>query len=611
MSAPQSASRTSDQRSHTRAGARTGNVRVVLRALAYLRSYKADVTGATIALLIVSAATLATPQFIRIAIDGGIAARQPRVILLSVLGLLGVAVVRGFFSFIEGFLAERASQGVAYDLRDGLFTHIGHLSFSFYDKVQTGQLLTRLTNDVEQIRTFAGSGIAQMTASVVMLLGTIGLLLALNVTLTLAVLGTIVPIVLLLGYFVRGIAPMFRAVQQALGKLNSVLQQDLAGVRTIRAYGREAYEDQRYGAVNTDLLERYIVTVRAIANNFPFVFLFANIGTLAVIWIGGLQVIGGRLSIGELIAFNSYLAFLVQPLLTVGFLAAGLSRAAASTVRVFEVLDAPLEVQDVPGAITLPPVTGRVEFQDVCFRYPGTERDVLHEVSFTIEPGQTVALLGATGSGKSTLVNLIPRFYDATDGTVRIDGHDVRSVTLESLRRQIGVVLQEVRLFAGTVRENIAYGRPEASPGEIEQAARAAQADAFIRELSEGYDTVIGERGVTLSGGQRQRVAIARALLVDPRILILDESTSAVDTLTEAAIRAALQRLRERRAHTVFIIAQRVSTVRHADLILVMDHGRIAASGTHDVLLRESPLYNAILGSQLEDSSDDLSLAAG
>src|SRR5690242_7143081 len=305
----------------TRAPARAGGLRPVFRAFGYLRSYKADTIGATISLMLVSAATLATPQFIRVAIDDGIAGRRPGVILFAVLGLVGIAVVRGLFAFVQGFLAERASQGVAYDLRDGLFSHIGRLSFSYYDKVQTGQLLTRLTNDVEQIRTFAGSGIAQMTASVVMLLGTIGLLLALNVTLTLAVLGTIVPIVLLLGYFVRGIAPMFRAVQQALGKLNSVLQQDLAGVRTIRAYGRETYEDQRYGAVNTDLLDRYIVTVRAIANNFPFVFLFANIGTLVVIWIGGLQVIGGRLSIGELIAFNSYLAFLVQPLLTVGFLA--------------------------------------------------------------------------------------------------------------------------------------------------------------------------------------------------------------------------------------------------------------------------------------------------
>jgi ATP-binding cassette subfamily B protein len=590
--------------------ARTSGVHALLRALAYLRAYKRDTAGAIAALIIVSAATLATPQFIRIAIDGGIAARRPKIILLAVAGFIGVAAVRGAFAFAQGYLAERASQGVAYDLRDGLFAHIGRLSFSFYDKVQTGQLLTRLTNDVEQIRTFAGSGVVQLAAAVVMLLGAIGLLLELNARLTLAVLLTIVPIVLLLGWFVRTIAPMFRAVQQTIGRLNAVLQQDLAGVRTIRAYGRELTEDARYGAVNDELLDRYVVTVRAISNNFPLVFLFANAGTVVVIWIGGLQVIGHTLSIGELIAFNSYLAFLVQPLLTLGFLSAGLSRAVASSVRVFDVLDAPLEVHDTPGAVPLAPVTGRVEFRNVCFRYPGTDRDVLHDVSFTVQPGQTVALLGATGSGKSTLVNLIPRFYDVTEGGVLIDGQDVRGVTLESLRRQIGIVLQEVRLFAGTVRENIAYGRPDAPMEAVEHAARAAQADAFIRELADGYETVIGERGVTLSGGQRQRIAIARALLVDPRLLILDESTSAVDAVTEAAIRAALDRLRRGRGHTVFIIAQRVSTVRHADLILVVDAGRVAARGTHDELVRESPLYNAILGSQLEGSADDATLAA-
>jgi ATP-binding cassette subfamily B protein len=590
--------------------ARTSGVHALIRALAYLRAYKRDTAGAILSLIIVSAATLATPQFIRIAIDGGIAARRPMVILLAVAGFVGVAAVRGAFAFAQGYLAERASQGVAYDLRDGLFAHIGRLSFSFYDKVQTGQLLTRLTNDVEQIRTFAGSGVVQLAAALVMLLGAIGLLLELNARLTLAVLLTIVPIVVLLARFVRTIAPMFRAVQQTLGRLNAVLQQALMGVRTIRAYGQELSEDARYGTVNDELLGRYVVTVRAISNNFPLVFLFANVGTVVVIWVGGLQVIGHTLSIGELIAFNSYLAFLVQPLLTLGFLSAGLSRAVASSVRVFDVLDAPLEVHDTAGAVPLAHVTGRVEFRDVCFRYPGTDRDVLHDVSSTVQPGQTVALLGATGSGKSTLVNLIPRFYDVTEGSVLINGQDVRDVTLESLRRQIGVVLQEVRLFAGTVRENIAYGRPDAPMEEVERAARAAQADTFIRELADGYETVIGERGVTLSGGQRQRIAIGRALLVDPRLLILDESTSAVDAVTEAAIRAALDRLRRGRGHTVFIIAQRVSTVRHADLILVLDAGRVAARGTHDELVRESPLYNAILGSQLEGSADDATLAA-
>lgn len=302
-------------------------------------------------------------------------------------------------------------------------------------------------------------------------------------------------------------------------------------------------------------------------------------------------------------AFNSYLAFLLQPILTIGFLSASISRAGASSLRVFEVLDTEVEVRDKPDAIPLPPIHCRVEFEDVSFRYPGSEREILEDISFCIEPGQTVAILGTTGSGKSTLVNLIPRFYDATDGAVKLDGHDVRDVTLSSLRSQIGVVLQETRLFSGSVRDNIAFGKPDATDEEVREAARDAQADDFIRELPEGYDTVIGERGLGLSGGQRQRVAIARALLVDPRLLILDDSTSAVDAETEARLGETLDRLMRERSRTVFVIAQRVSTVRDADLILVLDEGKIAARGTHEELRRDSELYNEILGSQLVEQT--------
>jgi ATP-binding cassette, subfamily B, multidrug efflux pump len=308
---------------------------------------------------------------------------------------------------------------------------------------------------------------------------------------------------------------------------------------------------------------------------------------------------GNRLSIGELVAFNTYLGFLLFPIFTIGFLAAGISRAGASSLRVFEVLDAPLEVQDAPEAVPLPPISCRVEFDDVRFRYPGDEREILRSIDFEAEPGQTVAILGTTGSGKSTLVNLIPRFYDVTGGRVLLDGHDVRDVTLASLRSQVGVVMQSSLLFSGPVRDNIAYGKPAATQGEIEEAARAARADDFIRALPQAYDTVIGERGVGLSGGQRQRIAIARALLIDPRLLILDDSTSAVDAETEAAIQESLDRLIHDSRRTVFVIAQRISTVRDADLILVLDEGEIGAIGTHEELLRESELYNEILGSQL------------
>jgi ATP-binding cassette, subfamily B, multidrug efflux pump len=312
-------------------------------------------------------------------------------------------------------------------------------------------------------------------------------------------------------------------------------------------------------------------------------------------------VMGGSLSIGELIAFNAYLAFLLQPILTIGFLAAAISRAGASAKRIFDVLDAPSDIQDRPGARPLPSLAGEVVYDQVSFRYPGADADVLCDVSFSVQPGQTVALLGTTGAGKSTLVNLLPRFYDVTRGSVRIDGYDVRDVTLDSLRCQISIVLQEALLFGGSVRDNIAYGKPDATQAEIEAAARAAQAHAFIAELPRGYETLVGERGIGLSGGQRQRLAIARALLVDPCLLILDDSTSAVDTETEAAIREALDRLIHARRRTVFVIAQRINTVRDADLILVLDDGGVAAQGRHEDLLRDSELYNQILGSQLRD----------
>jgi ATP-binding cassette subfamily B multidrug efflux pump len=577
----------------------TGGLEAVRRALLYLRSYKGEAFGAFLALLLASGASLVTPQLIAYAIDSGIAPRRLGVILLAVGGLAGAALLRGLFTFLQGYLAERASQGVAYDLRNDLFAKIERLGFGYYDRVETGQLVTRLTSDVEQIRSFAGNGVVQLAAAVVMLVGTTTLLVVLDWQLALVALAIVPAIFVLLLRFVRRIGPLFRVVQQTLGRLNSVLQEDLSGIRVIRTFSREEYEAGRYSSVNEELLGKNLETVRTFSNNFPFVFLLANLGTLLIVLFGGLQVMGGRLSIGELVAFNTYLGFLLFPIFTIGFLAAGISRAGASSLRVFEVLEAPLEVQDAPGAVPLPPIRCRVEFDDVHFRYPGDEREILRGISFAAEPGQTVAILGTTGSGKSTLVNLIPRFYDVSGGAVRLDGHDVRDVTLASLRGQIGIVLQSALLFSGPVRANIAYGKPGATQEEIEAAARAAQADDFIRALPEGYDTVVGERGVGLSGGQRQRIAIARALLIDPRLLILDDSTSAVDAETEAAIQEALDRMMRDARRTVFVIAQRISTVRDADLILVLDNGEVAAMGTHEELLHDSELYNEILGSQL------------
>jgi ATP-binding cassette, subfamily B, multidrug efflux pump len=397
--------------------------------------------------------------------------------------------------------------------------------------------------------------------------------------------------------FVRRLAPMFRGRQQKLAALNTVLQENVAGVRVVRAFAREPYEIERYAAANQALLDQGLQVRRTVANVFPLMFSIGTIGVGFVTWAGCVQIINGQLTVGELVAFNSYIFLLLGPLTTLGFGAQQIAQSSASAERLFEVLDAPEDVAEKPGATALPRLEGRVELVDVHLRYPGETRETLTGVSFTVEPDTTVAIVGATGSGKTSVVNLIPRFYDASSGRVLVDGHDVRDVTLESLRGQVGFVMQDSVLFSGTVRENIAYGRPEATLADVESAARSAQAAEFIAELPEGYDTRIGERGVKLSGGQRQRIAIARALLVDPRILVMDDSTSSVDSTTEAAIRAQLERLMQGR--TSFVVAQRMSTARKADVVLVMDGGRIVDSGTHAELLERSCLYAEIAASQL------------
>ncbi len=574
--------------------------RPIVRALGYLRRYRLESAGAFVSLLLVTTANLAAPQLVKVAIDDGLATRRSAVVLASVLGLLGIALGRGLFNFLQGYLAERASQGVAFDLREALFARIQRLSFSYYDKAQTGQLLVRLTNDVEQVRMFVGLGVIQLAASAVMLIGCAVILFATNALLALATIATIAPILWVLRGFVRKMGPLFARVQGSLGRLNTTLQEDLRGIRVVRAFAAEEREVARYGESNAALQEQNIQLIDTISSTFPFVFLFANLGTLVVVGLGGVQIFQGRLTLGGLIAFNSYLGFLLMPIMTLGFIAALLSRASVSAHRIFELLDTAVDVSDAPGARPLPPVEGLVEFRDVHFKYAGGERDILAGVSFVAKPGQLVAILGTTGSGKSTIVNLIPRFYDVTSGAVTVDGHDVRHVTLSSLRSQIGIVLQDALLFSGPVRDNIAYGRPDATLDQIKAAAEAAQAAAFIEALPQGYDTVVGERGVGLSGGQRQRIAIARALLTNPHLLILDDSTSAVDVETEAAIQAALDRLMRDKRRTAIVIAQRISTVRDADLIVVLDEGRVAAQGRHEDLLASSELYNDILGSQLQ-----------
>ncbi len=574
-------------------------MRPLFRVLGYMRSYWHFALSAFLSMLLVSAANLVSPQLIAGAIDQGITPGNLGAVLAFAGGLVGLALGRGVFNFAQGYLAERTSQGVAYDLRNRIYGQLQTLSFSFHDQSQTGQLMTRVTSDVELVRMFTGQMFIQVLSAIIMVFGTATILLVMNWRLALLVLAVLPLMFISVGYFMRGAQPLFIGVQQRLPALNTILQENLAGVRVVKAFVRERYEADRYFRANEDLLNQNLKVVRVFSAAFPLTFFVASLGTIAVIWFGGNQVISGEITIGELVAFNTYLGFLMFPAFMLGMVSAGIARAGASAKRVFEVIDAQSEVEDKPGALPLPPVSGRVSFEAVSFRYVGMERDVLHSVSFVAEPGQTVAIVGTTGAGKSTIINLIPRFYDVSGGRVAIDGHDVRDVQLESLRRQIGMVLQDTVLFSGTIRENIAYGAPDASLDDVVRVAKLAQAHEFILAQPEAYDTRIGEGGIGLSGGQMQRIAIARALLLDPKVLILDDSTSSVDAETEYQIQRSLDELMEDR--TSFVIAQRVSTVRRADMILVLDQHSIVGRGTHEELLTTNALYGEIVASQLQD----------
>lgn len=445
-----------------------------------------------------------------------------------------------------------------------------------------------------------GTSLIQVVSSLVTVITISVIVLVMNWRLALITLAMVPLAAILLAHFLTTNQKLFGLVQQQLGDLNAVLQENLIGIRVVKAFGRELSETSRYAQLNDELVTANMRTISAIRNTFPLIFLLSNLITLAVVGYGGSQVIGGAFTIGELVAFNSYLMFILQPILLVGFAAPVIAQAAASAERVYEVVDAQIEIRNRPGAVPLQNYTGRITFEAVHFRYPGAVTEALKGISFEAKPKELIAILGSTGSGKSTIVNLLPRFYDVTAGAVRIDGHDVRDLTLESLRSQIGIVFQETTLFSGTLRDNIAYAAPNALMEAVIAAAKTAQIHDFITSLPEGYQTLVGERGVGLSGGQKQRIAIARTLLANYRILILDDSTSAVDAKTAAQIQESLDNLMRHKTCTVFVIAQRISTVRNADRILLMDKGRLIAQGTHDQLMLNSPLYGLILESQVK-----------
>ena len=575
----------------------------LFRCMGYLRPYWAFVAGSYLLLLINNGITLGMPLIIRSIVDRGIRGSDIGTIQRGVVALMALTLVRGASIFFSGRWTEIASRNVSYDLRNAIHDKLQSLSFSYHDRAETGQLLTRAISDVDRVRFLTGRAFVRLTEVTTLILGVAISMMVMDLRLALLTL-SLVPF---LAYgalsFGRRYRPLSQAIQQQVSALTTSLEQNLRGARIVKAFAQEPAEIRRFDEGNAGLFELNVTTSRLRALNLPLLRLIASAGMILILLYGGQLVIRGRLTIGELVAFTTYVGQLLVPVRRLGMVVAAIAQAVASGERVFEILDARSEVEDLPNARPIDEVRGHVRFEHVSFRYFG-RRLVLQDVDLEVQPGQVVALLGATGSGKSTVISLLPRFYDPTEGRILLDGHDIRRVLISSLRAQIGTVLQDTTLFATTVRENIAFGRPSATAAEIIAAARAASAHEFIVELPQGYDTPVGERGANLSGGQKQRIAIARALLKDPRILILDDATSSVDVDTEAVIQEALSRLMEGR--TSFVIAQRLSTVRRADQVLILDRGQIVARGTrtaehtaHDELLRTSGLYAEIYHRQL------------
>jgi ATP-binding cassette subfamily B multidrug efflux pump len=542
---------------------------------------------------------LAIPRLIQRIIDQGVHARDRSVILETAAAMLGISALSAVAAIANNGLSVRVGEGVARDLREALFLRIQRYSFGNLDRQRTGLLMVRLTSDVSAVKTLVQISLRIGTRAPLMMLGSLALMITTSRSLALTMLPLLLLTTGLIVFFVLRMEPLFRTVQQKLDVLNGVLQENIAGVRLVKALVRADFEGERFAAANAAMTERSVRVMRFMSTMTPALTMCVNAGVVVVIWAGGMQSIRGGLTVGQVVAFTNYLLTTMTPLIMMTMLSNTWAAGLASSRRLDDVLDSVPDVRDAPGATPLPPSGPlSVRFDDVSFTYRGEGAEaVLRGVSLSATAGQTVAILGATGAGKSTLVHLIPRFYDVSSGRVLVGERDVRELTQDSLIAAVGVVPQETVLFSGTVRDNIRYGRPGATDEEVVAAAKAAQAHGFIERLPQGYDSRVEQRGANLSGGQKQRIAIARALLVRPRILILDDSTSAVDVETETRIQDALAV--DRAERITFVVAQRISTVLTADKIVVLDRGRVAAEGTHRELLSSSAVYREIYDSQL------------
>ena len=570
------------------------------RIFNYLKPYTKEAVLSMVFLGLVVVLDLSIPRMVQTLVDQGIANQDMDLILRTSLMMIGASILSAAMMIGNTVYAVRASRGIEADIREAMFKKIQTFSFGNLDDLSSSQLLTRLTSDLNQIRSMVTTTLRMFTRAPLMMVGSLSIMWATNPQLTKYVL-LLMPIAgVFITFFIQYLQPLFTKTQEKLDQLNRVLEENLSGIRIVKAFVRRDHEGERFNKANTELTEVSVRINQLIGVLFPITILIMNLGIVAIIYFGGIQIVQGTTTVGTIMAFTNYVFSAMFPLMMLSMMAGQISYAEASAKRIMQVLDSEPEIQNKPEAVHLDDVTGRVEFQNVSFSYRDDGGDpVLRDVSFIAKPGETVAILGSTGSGKSSLIHLISRFYDVSGGRVLVDDHDIRDLEIKSLRKHIGISLQEAVLFSGTIKDNIRYGRPNATEEEVIEAAKAAQAHEFITGFPQGYDTTVGQRGVNLSGGQKQRLAIARALLVKPAILILDDSTSAVDVETETKIEEALEELIA--DTTSFIIAQRISTVLNADKILILDDGRIVAEGNHTQLMDTSPIYREIYDSQLGD----------
>lgn len=575
---------------------------ILKRLLGFLNKYWHFVLLALLAMLINRVLTLAVPEITQRAIDVAINENKYSLLVILALSIIGVTILTAGFQFLQEYILQYASQKAIYDIRNKMYDHLQSLPFSFYDKSQTGQLIARATGDIDALRRFYSFGMLNFISSILMFFAVLVICLMKNWALALIALSTM-PLLAYIGIRFGGkIGPRFWLIRQKTADLTTAIQENITGVRVVKTFVREDYEINKFSEYARNLLQTNLEITKLWASFFPLMEFISGLGTIAVLWFGGWQIMKGQLTLGQFIAFNMYLMQLMWPMRMLGFIINVSKEAMASGQRIFEILDTESEVTELPNAKQLSSINGKVSFDDVSFKYESSDELVLKNFTLDVNPGETIAILGATGSGKSTLINLIPRFYDPTSGKITIDGIDIKEVTVESLRKQIGIVLQETFLFGISLKDNIAYGKTDATMDEIIACAKAANIHNFIASLQKGYDTEVGERGVTLSGGEKQRVAIARALLMNPKILILDDSTSSVDTETEHLIQNALATLMKDR--TTFVIAQRLSTVKRADKIIVLENGEIVEQGKHDDLLEKGGIYAEIYKMQFKQQEE-------